>query len=75
MEFFVIELTQEDWELNKIKTLYIVMGRSPREGLERREFFLSGRSKEGVGCFGRYVGAFVNTSVFHEIYATSNHRF
>ena len=28
-----------------------------------------------VGSFGRYVGALVNTSVFHKILATSVHRF
>jgi len=29
------------------------------------------RSAREVGFFGRYVGAFVNTSVYHEFLATS----
>ena len=77
MEYFVIELIQEDWELNKIKTLYIViLGEVPAKG--SREVSYSFQENAGdcvVGCFGRYVGALVNTSVFHKILATSKYRF
>lgn len=48
MEYFVIELIQEDWELNKIKTLYIViLGEVPAKGsrAEKKEFFLSGEHR------------------------------
>ena len=45
MEFFVIELTQEDWELNKIKTLYIVILGEVQEEREKGEFFLSGERR------------------------------
>ena len=53
MEYFVIELIQEDWEFNKIKILYIVMSRGsqPEARQQRRE---SSSFQEEAGQVGSF---------------------